>query len=120
MTFNIGRQDADVINNVGRDQFVQGGQSSGLADAQTLAALLAGVRSAVADTALPFDVRTAITKSLDSLDRAVGPGGEEPKNWRARFEDVTALLSAAAGAAGNWGTIQDALLALGRGLGLVA
>jgi hypothetical protein len=68
MTFNIGQQNAGVINNVAGDMTVHGGQVGTLASVPDALAAVELIRDEIARCALPPEARTAAAKELDGME----------------------------------------------------
>ncbi|MER7756145.1 hypothetical protein [Kitasatospora sp. NPDC097643] len=110
MVFNIGSQQAGVINNVAQDQHVHDGQSGAISvGAPELTELLGTLREAVGREQLPPAVAPQVAAELD----AVGQEAAQPEPDREVVADrvtrVTRLLREA-GAAVTAGTSLFAAL----------
>lgn len=91
MTFNINNQNANQINNVAGNQYIQGGQHGIVVTTQDARRLAAELRRALPPAALDRRARAAI----DEVD--AGLAGRQPDRPRvaAGLERLTRLLSAA-------------------------
>ncbi|WP_406206744.1 hypothetical protein OH807_33430 [Kitasatospora sp. NBC_01560] len=96
MVFNIGSQQAGVINNVAGDQTVQGGQSGHLtADGKDVRGLVGELRTAVEDAQLPPAVVPEVRAELDSLDEEVARPEPDREAVAGRLTRITGLLTSA-------------------------
>jgi hypothetical protein len=96
MTFNIPSQHGGIINNIGRDQHVTGGQHGTYAPTGLdVATTLAELRAALEGAGLTDDVRRSAADQVDELERATS--AEEPDRQRAAtaLEKLTRILVAA-------------------------
>ena len=97
MTFNIPSQQGGVINNVGGDQRITGGQHGTYAPSGVdVGSAVAQLRAAVAAAGLPTDVAQQAAAQVDELEQATS--GDEPDRARAAtvLERLTRVLVAAA------------------------
>lgn len=112
-TFNIGPQNAGVINNVGGDQTINQGQHGTLAmgHVEALAALRAAVQTLPPETAEA--AKAELDEAADALDR---PEPDKPRAARA-LERLTRTLTSAGAFAAAGAALIGPLEALGRFLG---
>jgi hypothetical protein len=68
MAFNIGSQQAGVINNVAGDQTIHGGQNVTMAVPAAVAAAMHDLRREVEAAALPAEESIAAKKQLDAIE----------------------------------------------------
>jgi hypothetical protein len=87
MTFNISSQQGGIVNNVGRDQHITGGQHGTYAPTGVdIATTLAELRVALDGAGLPDDVRRSAAEQVDEVERPPRPrsrtrSGQRP-HWR--------------------------------------
>ena len=124
MTFNIPSQQGGVINNVGGDQQITGGQHGTYAPTGVdVGSAVAHLRAAVAAAGLPADVAQQAAAQVDELELATS--GDEPDRARAAtaLERLTRVLvaagplaTAATAFAGPLGALVGWLGPLGQGV----
>lgn len=96
MTFNIPSQQGGVINNVGRDQRIEGGQHGTYApSAVDVAAEVAQLRAALAAAGLPAEVAESAAAQVDELERAASADQPDRQRAATALEKLTRLLVAA-------------------------
>jgi hypothetical protein len=96
MTFNIPSQQGGVINNVGRDQRIEGGQHGTYApSAVDVAAAVAQLRAALAAAGLPPDVTESAAAQVDEVERAASADQPDRRRAATALEKLTRLLVAA-------------------------
>ena len=82
MTFNIPSQQGGVINNVGGDQRITGGQHGTYAPSGVdVGSAVAQLRAAVAAAGLPTDVAQQAAAQVDELEQATSGRGRR-RRWR--------------------------------------
>jgi fructose-1,6-bisphosphatase/inositol monophosphatase family enzyme len=120
MSFIIGSQRAGVVNNVGRDQTIHGGQHGELVlDVERGRTLLAELRRQVAAASLPDGDRTAVLGDIDACVRAVHRDEPDARSLGSRLAAVAQVV-VTAGAVVSAGTgIGAALAAIAAWLGPV-
>jgi hypothetical protein len=119
MSFNIGTQNAGIVNNVGRDQHVTGGQQGVLVVTPEVRQALQTLRSTVASAPLDGARNREAHRQLDEIDAAVGSATPEPERVAGPLEKLTRLLVAVgpiAAAVGPLQTLAGWLGQLGAGV----
>ena len=119
MSFHIGTQNAGVVNNVGHDQHIAGGQQGVLVVTPEVQQALQALRSAVASAALDGAQSREATRQLDEIDGAVASAAPDPERVAGPLEKLTRLLVAAgpiAAAVGPLQTLAGWLGQLGSGV----
>jgi len=117
LTFHIGNQHANQINNVGRDQFVAGGQHGAtvnLADAQAAAQAL---RYALRQLTVPDVVRDELERQAAAVALDLASGTPDPERLAGRLERVTTLLGRLGALATTGAALTGPLSTLGHWLG---
>lgn len=120
MTFNIGSQSGGVINNVGGDQHVQGGQRGVQISQQEAVAASAALREILAATdlrALGEAERTAVHEEAAAVAEEIAAPEPSREAVRARLERLTSMLSAAGAFVGAGAGLIGPLTTLARWLG---
>jgi hypothetical protein len=119
MSFHIGTQNAGVVNNVGGDQHITGGQQGTLVVTPQVREALDALRSAVASADLDSRQGREATRQLDEIEVVVGSAAPEPERVAGPLEKLTRLLVAAgpiAAAVGPLQTLAGWLGQLGAGV----
>lgn len=120
MTFNIGSQSGGIINNVGGDQNVEGGQQGVQithADARAaLDALRAGIGATDLGRATPLEVEE-IGHGLDVVDHELAEASPDPATIVDRLERVTRILTRTGALAASGAALVGPLTTLGQWLG---
>jgi hypothetical protein len=119
MSFHIGTQNAGVVNNVGGDQHITGGQQGTLVVTPQVREALDALRSAVASADLDGRQGREATRQLDEIEVVVGSATPEPERVAGPLEKLTRLLVAAgpiAAAVGPLQTLAGWLGQLGAGV----
>jgi hypothetical protein len=106
MSFHIGTQNAGVVNNVGHDQHITGGQQGVLVVTPEVRQALHALRSVVGSAALDDARSREATRQLDEIDAAVGSAMPEPERVAGPLEKLTRLLVAAGPVAAAVGPLQ--------------
>ena len=117
MTFNIGQQNAGIINNTAGNQYVRGGQQATVVAGPEVLAALTMLRSAV--TALPLapEVAREAEQELGEVEAATRePQPDQPRVANA-LERLTAILARTGTLASAAGTLVEPLRTLGHWLG---
>jgi hypothetical protein len=117
MTFNIGSQTGGVINNVGGDQHISGGQSGALVTAADARAALAGLRRAVAATSLDEAAGAQARARLTELDTEMSAAHPDRPRFARALERLTRLLASAGSLAAAGGALLGPLHTLATWLG---
>jgi hypothetical protein len=120
VSFNIGNQQAGVVNNVAGDQTIHGGQHGALVlDVEQGRMLLADLRRQVAGASLPDGDRTAALADIDACERALDRDEPNAPSLASRLGAVAQIVITA-GAVVSAGTgIGAALAAIAAWLGPV-
>ncbi|MFB6893461.1 hypothetical protein ACFCX4_29555 [Kitasatospora sp. NPDC056327] len=118
MVFNIGNQQAGVVNNVGHDQHVHDGQSGQVVAGQVeLHGLVEDLRQAVDGARLPSAVRPEVRTELTAIEQEAARPEPDKEAMADRLSRITRLLGSA-GAAITAGTgLFGAVSALAGWLG---
>jgi hypothetical protein len=119
MTFNIGNQSGGIINNVGGDQYIEGGQDgvavsreeAGSA-AGILRELLAANRSKLSDAD-----RATVQAEASAIQEELGSPEPSPQKVSARLERLTSVLSAAGALGGAGAALLGPLTTIAKWLG---
>jgi hypothetical protein len=122
MTFNIGSQSGGVINNVGGDQHVQGGQHGVQISQQEAAAASAALREILATAdlrALGEAERTAVKAEAAAIDEEMAAPEPSREAVGARLQRLTSMLSTAGAFVGAGAGVLGPLTTLARWLGPV-
>ena len=106
MSFRIGTQNAGVVNNVGRDQHITGGQQGTLAVTPEVREALEALRSTVASADLDGGQSREATRQLAEIEAAVRSVTPEPERVAGPLERLTRLLVAAGPIAAAVGPLQ--------------
>ena len=114
MVFNIGSQQAGVVNNVTGDQHVHGGQHAAVSmNAADLQALLAHLRAEVGHARLPRDAHTEAVAAIDAAAAELGQAQPDRRTVAARLTRLAQTLAAA-------GALATASTGLGGALATLA
>jgi hypothetical protein len=117
MTFNIGQQNAGIINNTAGDQYIRGGQQATVVAGPEVLAALVTLRSAVSSLPLPPEVAREAERQLDEADAAAqDPRADQPRAATA-LERLTGILARAGALASAFGTVVEPLRTLAVWLG---
>jgi len=104
MTFNIGSQSGGVINNVGGDQHVTGGQHGVVITAEQARQALSDLRAAVSGSPLDEGASGAARAELAEMDAAMQAAASPDRSrFASALGRLTRLLTAA-GALASAGT----------------
>jgi hypothetical protein len=115
MGFNIGRQDAQIINNVEGDQTISGGQTVVHVDGPAALAEVAKLREALARVPLAEPEAEAVHRELGDLEAELRTPSPDAPKVAERLQRVTRTL-AAAGALASAGAALYPPLAVLAGL----
>jgi hypothetical protein len=113
MTFHIGSQHAGVVNNVGGDQTVYGGQHA----TTHLPALVTDLQGALEGVPLPPDVRAEARAQVDEIAREGGLPTPDRARIAAGLERLTRTLASAGALARAGAALRDPLVGLAHWLG---
>lgn len=117
MSFNIGSQNADVINNVQGDQTIHGVQHATISSADEAQAVLRGLLDSVRSLALDDQQRREVTAELSEMDKELARPQPDSAGLGERLGRVTEIL-VSAGALVSAGTgLGSAITKLGTWLG---
>jgi hypothetical protein len=130
MTFHIGSQHAEMINNVAADQTIHGGQNVSIASQAEALAVVQQLRRELERAALTGESRSAANRALGDIERELHrsrPDAPTIGDRLARLTNVvvsagalatggTTLLTAIKGLATWLGAAGNATIALVRGL----
>jgi hypothetical protein len=94
MTFNIGHQNAGIINNVGRDQHVSGGQHGHPVTTEDAGHALGELRLALAASGLAEPMASAAHTLAAELDAALSARQPDRPRFGAALEGLARLLAA--------------------------
>ena len=117
MTFNFGSQTGGVINNVGRDQHISGGQTGALSTAADARQALAGLRRAVASAGLDDTTAAQAGAHLTELDTELSAAHPDRPRFARALERLARLLASAGSLAAAGGALLAPLHALATWLG---
>jgi len=117
MTFNIGSQQANQINNVEGNQYLHGGQHGAVMTTQDARQVAADLRQALPSAALDRQDERVARAAIDEID--AGLAGTQPDRPRVErgVERLTRLLSAAGALAGAGAALAAPLSGLAGWLG---
>ncbi|MFC5668109.1 hypothetical protein ACFP3U_34730 [Kitasatospora misakiensis] len=118
MVFNIGNQQAGVVNNVAHDQHIHDGQSGQVVvDRMELHGLVDDLRQAVAGAQLPATVQPEVRTELAAIEQEAAQPEPDKDAMADRLSRITRLVGSA-GAAITAGTgLFGAVSALAGWLG---
>ncbi|MGV4982810.1 hypothetical protein ACWC0C_15655 [Streptomyces sp. NPDC001709] len=120
MVFNIGKQDAGVINNVQGDQTVHGGQQGVLAAGDQQARdLVDQLREALRQLPLPPDVAPQVHGELEALDTDLAQPEPDKRRAADRLTRITRLLASAGALVASATGLLTPLSALAGWLGVL-
>jgi hypothetical protein len=117
MTFNIGQQNASLINNTAGNQYVQGGQQGAVVAGPEVLEALARLRSALPALPLPAAAALAAEQQLLEAEEAThGPHADHSRAASA-LERLTRILARSGALAAAAGTLVEPLRTLSQWLG---
>ena len=120
MVFNIGRQDAGVINNVAGNQTVTGGQQGihvSHADAQSAVQLIRAILEQPDRPALTDQQRNEVDEHLDAIGTELAQPQPQPERITPRITQLTQLLRDAGALVGAGAALVGPLTTLAHWLG---
>ena len=117
MTFHIGDQHANQINNVGRDQIVSGGQHGAAVALEDAQAAVQALRRALGQLVVPSVVREDLDQEAAAVALDLASGHPDPGRVAGRLERLTALLGRFGALAAAGATLTGPLSTLGHWLG---
>ena len=117
MTFHSGNQHANQINNVGRDQFVSGGQHGAAIELAGAQAAAQALRYALRQLTVPAVVRDELEQEAAAVALDLASGTPDPQRLAGRLERVTALLGRFGALATTGAALTGPLSTLGHWLG---
>jgi len=117
MTFNIGGQNAGIINNVAGDQHITGRQYGTLVTTEDARRALGDLRGAVTTAGLGRDAATDAHAHVAEMDAALQPGQPDKPRFARALERLTRLLAAAGSLASSGAALLGPLHALAGWLG---
>jgi len=117
MTFHIGDQHANQINNVGGDQFIAGGQHGAVIELSDAQAAAQALRRALRRAPVPPVVRDEIEQDAAAVALDLASAQPDQARIAARLERLTALLSRFGALAGAGAALTGPLSTLGHWLG---
>jgi hypothetical protein len=120
VTFHIGRQSGGVINNVGRDQHISGGQNGALATTGQVRQVLRDLGEALAAASLDEETAAAARAEVAELDAAAAAAVPDRPRFAAALDRLTRLLTAAGSLASAGSALAGPLHALAAWIGAVA
>lgn len=117
MTFHIGQQSGGVVNNVGGDQRITGGQQGTYVSGAVTRAAVRDLRSVLGS--LGLDARSSRTAAgeLDAIEREVGADHPDQPRAASALERLTRLLGRAGALATAGAALVTPLKALATWLG---
>lgn len=120
MSFNIGNQNAGVVNNVAGDQHIQGGQHGVSISRDDAASAASALREILATTDLgnlSVEERADVHEAAAEIDEELSQPHPSAEKVGGRLEHLTKLLSAAGALAGAGGALLAPLTNLAQWLG---
>lgn len=103
MSFNIGSQNAGLINNVQGDQTVRGGQHVAISSPAEAVAAMRQIRAEIESTALPSKTKAEARKLADQIERQLEQPQPDKRTAGERLARLTSVL-VSAGALATAGT----------------
>lgn len=117
MTFNIGGQNAGIINNVAGDQHITGQQYGTLVTTEDARRALGDLRGAVTTAGLGRDTAADAHAHVAEMDAALQVGQPDKPRFARALERLTQLLAAAGSLASGGAALLGPLHALAGWLG---
>jgi hypothetical protein len=117
MTFNIGGQNAGIINNVAGDQHITGQQHGTLVTTEDARRVLRDLRGAVTTAGLGKDTAADAHAHVAEMDAALQAGQSDKPRFAWALERLTRLLAAAGSLASGGAALLGPLHALAGWLG---
>ncbi|MGX1159810.1 hypothetical protein FBY31_1828 [Arthrobacter sp. SLBN-100] len=113
MGFNINNQTGGVVNNVEGNQYIRGGQHSGMVQAGALRAAVQELERGVAASNVSGSQLAAMSGHLKEIDQEISRAHPEPDKVAGPLRKLTEIASAAGALAGLAGPIQSLITWLG-------
>ena len=113
MGFNINHQTGGVVNNVEGNQYIRGGQHSGMVQSGALRAAVQELERGVAASNVSDSQLAAMSGHLKEIDQEVSRDHPEPDKVAGPLQRLTEIASAAGALAGLAGPIQSLVTWLG-------
>jgi hypothetical protein len=117
MTFNIGGQNAGIINNIAGDQHITGQQYGTLITTEDARRALRDLRGAVTTAGLGKDTAAGAHAHVAEMDAALQAGQPDKPRFAWALERLTQLLAAAGSLASGGAALLGPLHALAGWLG---
>jgi hypothetical protein len=120
MVFNIGNQSGGVVNNVGRDQVVHGGQYGVSVTREDALDAVAVLRSLLASADLPGltdEDRATVEEDVGVIAGDLASDAPDREGVRSRLERVTEVLTRAGAVAGAGAALVGPLTTIAQWLG---
>jgi len=117
MTFHIGDQHANQINNVGHDQIITGGQHGSAVAIEDAQAAVHALRRVLGQLTVPAVVRDEVEQEAAAVAVDLASGVPDPGRIAGRLERLTALLGRFGALAGAGAALTGPLSTLGHWLG---
>ena len=117
MTFNIGPQNAGIINNVAGDQHITGQLYGTLVTTEDARRVLTDLRGAVTTAGLGRDTAADAHAHVAEMDAALHAGQPDKPRFARALERLTQLLAAAGSLASGGAALLGPLHALAGWLG---
>jgi hypothetical protein len=117
MTFNIGSQNAGIINNVAGDQHITGQQYGTLVTTEDARRALGDLRGAVTTAGLGRDTAADAHADVAEMDEVLRAERPDKRRFAGALERLTRLLSAAGSLATSGAALLGPLHALAGWLG---
>ena len=95
MTFNIGSQSGGVINNVGGDQHITGGQQGTVITTEQARQALHDLRDALSSAPMDQGTADAARAEVTEMDAAMRDASPDRSRFAAALNRLTRLLTAA-------------------------
>jgi hypothetical protein len=117
MTFNIGSQQADVINNVQGNQTIHGGQTVTIASSAQALAVVQQLRREIAETAIAAPTKSAARTELGEIERQFEQREPDKPTIGESLARLTKLLASAGALVTGGTTLVTAITGLATWLG---
>jgi hypothetical protein len=119
MTFNIGSQSGGVINNVGGDQHITGGQQGTVITTEQARQALHDLRDALSSAPLDQGTAAAARAEVTEMDAAMRDASPDRSRFAAALNRLTRLLTAAGSLASAGTALAGPLHTLATWVGAV-
>jgi hypothetical protein len=119
VTFNIGSQQAGIVNNVAGDQTITGGQTTGAVDIRRARDQVLELRRQVELAGLPEPVRSSAVDELDGMEGDLAKPEPDVHSLARRLQRITELVLSAGALASAGTALGTPLLALSGLLGVL-